>query len=177
VIEDVAPFAVQAGDVECLGARQRVFLADGEQQLDADRRSLDRATPGDLEQYGDRGLVVGAEDRVARALPAAVDHDRLDRAVLGHGVEMRAEQDRALRASCDPCEQVPALRAGLLRRAVLLDIDPHRREVAGDRLRAGMLRAERARDGTQARERLVQSPALDLGSGAHARQSDGVGVS
>ena len=49
---------------------------------------------GGDEHHRDRGLVVGAEDRVVGVLPAVVDDDRLDRDVaVRDGVEVGAEQD------------------------------------------------------------------------------------
>ena len=80
------------GRVEGLGAGQRVLLLDGEQQLEAERGALDGRAADELEEDGDRGLVVGAEDRVVRVLPAAVDEHGLDRAGHGDRVEVRAEQ-------------------------------------------------------------------------------------
>ena len=132
--------------------------------------STARATR-DLEHDRDGGLVVGAEDRVARAHPGAVVDDGLDRVGLGHGVEVCAEQDRAVAAAGDAREQVAALGAGLRGGAVLLDAHAHAAQVVRDGLRAGALGAERARDRAQPGERLVQAAALDVGGGAHGRCS------
>ena len=84
-----------------------------------DGRALDRGPVGQREQHRHGGLVVGAEDRVARALPAAVDQHRLDDALVRDGVHVRAEHHGALRAAGDARQQVAALGAGLGGRAVL----------------------------------------------------------
>src|SRR5204862_223806 len=81
VVEHVAEVGPQLTDVERLGARQRVLLGDREQQLDADRRALDRDPVRQREHHRDRGLVVGAEDRLVAVGPAALLADRLDRDV------------------------------------------------------------------------------------------------
>ncbi len=167
VIEDVAPLAAQRRDVERLRAEQADLLADGEQQLEVDRRALDGAAARDLEDDRDGGLVVGAEDRVAGADPRTVVEHRLDRPGLGDGVEVRAQQDRALALAGDAREQVAALRAGLFGGAVLLDVEAHRPQLARDRLRARALVTERARDRAQPRERLVQAAALGFGGWTH----------
>jgi len=60
VVEHVPERAAQEGDVEGLGADQRVLLPHGEQQLEADRRRLGPQPPRDREHHRDRRLVVGA---------------------------------------------------------------------------------------------------------------------
>ena len=52
---------------------------DREQQLEPDGRPSRATRPATAEQHGHGGLVVGAEDRVAGALPPAVDEHGLDR--------------------------------------------------------------------------------------------------
>ena len=59
---------------------------------------------------------------VVRVLPATVDHDRLDLAVDLDGVEVRAQQHRALGAAADAREQVAV--------GVRLDVQPDALELA-----------------------------------------------
>ena len=170
VIEDEAELGAQAPHVEGLGARQRVLLADREEQLDADRRALDHGAPRQRHEHRDGGLVVGTQDRVARALPAAVHQHGLDRAVVRDGVEVRAQEDDALAsggAGRDTREQVPALGAGGLRGVVLLDVEAQLPKLARHALGHRALPPEGRRDRAQLRERLVQPPALDLGGAPH----------
>ena len=74
----------------------------------ADRRALDARAPARSQQHGDRRLVVGAEDRVARALPPAVDEHRLDAAPSGtvsrcaHSRTERSARPGRARAGCPP---------------------------------------------------------------------------
>ena len=156
VVEDVAEVGLQLRGVELLGALQRVLLAGGEEQLEPDRRALDAAAPRQLEHDRDRGLVVGAEDAVVGVLPAAVDDHGVDRdAAVVDGVEVRAEQDRALAAAGEAREQV----AG----GVLLCLDPHPAQLRLDALGALALVPERARDAAERGEGLVQPRALGVG--------------
>jgi hypothetical protein len=146
VVEDVAEVRPQPADVDLLGTGQRVLLGDREQQLERDGRALDAAAPRQLEQHGHRRLVVGAEDGVVGVLPAAVDEDGLDRSGVVDRVEMGAEQQRPVRAPADAGEQVAGLCAGGSGGFVLLDLDAHRTQPGGDRVRARPLVPERARD-------------------------------
>ena len=81
VVEDVA----EARTRSCAASKafapgQRPLLADGEQRARAPTGEPSTATRwASASSCGDRGLVVGAEDRVPGALPAAVDEHRLDR--------------------------------------------------------------------------------------------------
>jgi hypothetical protein len=117
-----SPIGAQRRRVEDARTVETVLLADREDQLHADRRALDRCAMGERQQHRHRGLVVGAEDRVARALPAAIDEHGLDDALVGHGVQVRAEHHRAFAAARDAREQVAAVRARLGGCVVLGDL-------------------------------------------------------
>ena len=54
--------------IERVGAAQPLLLGDGEDQLDPDRAWRLGEPGAELHQDGDRGLVVGAEDRRRRPL-------------------------------------------------------------------------------------------------------------
>ena len=168
VVVHVAELRAQPGDVERLGARQAVLLGDGEQQLDAHGRALDRRAVREREQNRHGRLVVGAQDRLARALPGAVDQHRLDRALVRDGVEVGAQQHRALGAAGKPRQEVAAIAADLGRRVVLLDLEPERAQLRGDPVGDGALVAVLAGDGAQLGERVVQPAELDLRGGPHA---------
>ncbi len=64
VVEHVAELARRRRCVERARAGQRDLLADGEQQLEVDRRACAAHVAREREQHGDGGLVVGAEDRL-----------------------------------------------------------------------------------------------------------------
>ena len=74
---------------------------------------------GEGQEHRHRGLVVGTEDRVAGALRAPVDEDRLDDALVGHRVHVRTQHHRAFGAPREARQQVAALRTGLGGRIVL----------------------------------------------------------
>jgi hypothetical protein len=172
VVEDVAERRAQRRRVERLGAGQRVLLADREQQLDADRQAVDHGAPRERQQDRHRGLVVGAQDGVACALPAVVHEHGLDDAVVRHGVEVGAEQHRAAGVAAGQArEEVARLRTRLGGRAVLGHLEPQRAQLAGDVVGDRALAPERAGDRAQRRERLVEPPALDLRGGPHSRAS------
>jgi hypothetical protein len=171
MVEDEAERRAQDRGVERLGALQAGLLADGEQELDAHRRALDRRSVRERQQHCHRRLVVGAEDRVARALPAAVDQHRLDDAVVGHRVQVRAEHHPAIAAPRDPRQQVAALRDAVVRRVVLADLEAERPEVVGDAIGDRALVAPRARDRAELGEQVVQPAALDLRRWPHPRRA------
>ena len=163
VVEDIAERAAQPGGVELLGAAQRRLLPHREQQLEAHGRPLHRRASSGGQQDRDGRLVVGTEDRLARADPATVDAHRLDSAVVGHGVEVRAEQDRSIGvAPGDPREQV----AGL----VGLDVQPHPPQLVAHAHRDRRLLAGDRADAAQLGELVVQPTAFDVSCGPHLRQ-------
>ncbi len=114
-----------------------------EQELDARvRPPLLHDPPRRLDHHGQRRLVVGAEDRPARVADDAVlAHDRLELAVEGDGVEVRAQEDRhaPVGAPGQPAEDVARGRADRRAGAVLVPLEPHRVELARDPVRDGPL--------------------------------------
>ena len=154
VVEHVAELRAQLRRVEALGAQQADLLGDGEEQLEADRRALDRAAAGDREDHRHRGLVVRAEDAGVRVLPAVVDQHGVDRRLRRHRVQVRAQQHGPLRAPADARQQVARL--------VALDLEPHPAQLGGDALGARRLLPRRARDAAEVREELALPGLLRL---------------
>ena len=66
VVEHVAVRRAQRPEVELLGAAQAVLLGHGEHELQPGRARGRGVARGELDQNGDRRLVVGPEDRLAR---------------------------------------------------------------------------------------------------------------
>src|SRR5205814_4742978 len=105
---DVADLGVQALMVERRRAEESDLLFRSEEELDAAvRAALGERTPGPFEHRRDGGLVVRAEDGAARVAHDTVLDHRLERPLRGHGVEVRAEEDRsaAVAARLDPAVQ------------------------------------------------------------------------
>ena len=115
VVEDVAEPAAQRASVERLGARERVLLADGEQQLDADRRALDRGARARARAGPRRRPCCRRRGSSSSALSQPPSTQTGSTApVVRDGVEVRAEQDAVRSArGRDAREQVAALGAGL----------------------------------------------------------------
>ncbi len=113
--------------------------------------------PRRLDHHGERGLVVGTEDRAA-CVPhdAVLVHDGLEVAGKGHGVEMRTEEDRrALVApSRNPAEHVSGGRADRGPRVVLVPFQADRGQLAGDPVGDGALLSRRARDRAEVEEQV-----------------------
>ena len=139
-----------------LAPSQRQLLAGGEEQLDPDRGGRSATSRrGRREDHGDGRLVVGAEDRlVGVAQRRRPRWTTLTGAGERHGVEVRAEQDRAarppgpsIRASRLP-ESEPVCGAA----AVLLDLEPERAQLGGHGVGHGALAPRRALDLAQADE-------------------------
>ena len=132
----------------------------------AARRAVHQAL-GELEHHRDRGLVVGAEDRRVRVLPAAIDDHRLDRRGRRHGVQVRTQQDAVRAATPDAGQQVAGVGASGATGVVLVGLEPDPRQLAGDPVGARTLVTRRALDPAQGRERLVQPLALGLAGPPH----------
>ena len=171
VVEDEAEVAAQARGVERARAGERDLLADGEQQLDVDRRTLAAHVARERQHHGDRGLVVGAEDAVVRVLPAVSSSTGSTGARSGtvsrcaHSSSERpfgALLRGARPVRGDEREQVAAVRARDQPRVVLVDLDAERAQLRDHALRAGALVARRALDPAQLGERPVQVAALEL---------------
>jgi hypothetical protein len=88
VVEDEPERRAESRDVELLRPPQAVLLRDGEYELQTDRSGIAHMPGGELHQHRHRGLVVGAEDRVALASKDTVLHDDLDRSVVRDRVEV-----------------------------------------------------------------------------------------
>ena len=171
VVEDVAEVAAQAADVERLGARERVLLRDGEDELEAHRRAVGAGEAArDLQQHRDRRLVVGAEDAVVGVDPSAVDDQRVHRRAGHHRVQVRAQQQRSLGRALDAREQVAALCPRRRRRIVLGHRDAQRLQLRAHVPAQAPLAAEGALDPAQRREGVVEAAALEL-AGPQARGS------
>ena len=135
VVEDKAEVGAQARLVERLGALQSLLLAGGEQDLDTGRGlALTHDPAHGAHDRRDRGLVVGAEDRLVAVREQAVLAHHLHRAVERHGVHVRAEEDRrsALRAPRSARQQV----AG----RVLLHLEPEPAQILGQGVRRSRAR-------------------------------------
>src|SRR5947209_7620669 len=169
MVEHVAKTAQQQLAIEGLGAAERHFLADREQQLEPDLWRIRRAghAPGKLEHHRDRGLVVSAEDRSVRVLPSAVNQRRLHRRFERHRVEMGAQQNALGTATGDAGKQISCVGADLRAGAVLLGSDPHPIELADNPVSALALVPRGALDPAQRLERLSQLLAFGLGAASH----------
>ena len=102
-----------------------------------------------LEHRGDRGLVVGAEDRAAGVAHDAVFGHRLERSLGWNRVQVRAEEDRrpaAVPVRPDAAVEVAHVRADGRAGVVLVDGQAEVPQIARDRVRNGTLLARRARD-------------------------------
>ena len=94
-------------------------------------------------------LLSAPEDRAAAVADDAVlADDGLERPLRGHGVEMRAEEDRrpAWDAARQAAEQVPDRRADRRPAVVLDDVEPERAQLLDDAVGDRALLARRARD-------------------------------
>jgi hypothetical protein len=92
---------------------------------------------GELDQHRHRGLVVGAENRLAAAPVDAVLLDHFDPALVGDGVQVTEEREPALAPSRDPRDQVPGPGPGSAGGAVLArlhsELSQLREDGVGDR--------------------------------------------
>src|SRR4029450_9451933 len=80
-----------------------------------------------LEHHGDRGFVVGTEDRAARVPGDAALDDRLEAPVEWDRVRVRAEEDRRAALTGSREAAVEVSRAGADARACLRRTPPHAR--------------------------------------------------
>ena len=165
VVERIPERRPQRAEVELGGAAQALLLGNREDQLESDRSRPGREAGGELDQDRDRGLVVGAEDRLATTAIHAVGELDLDPPRLGHGVEVGAEHHPPVPRPRDARDQVARSRAGRLRRVVLDDVDAVRAQLAEYGVRHRPLRAGRARDLAESHE-AFEEPILAHGQEA-----------
>jgi hypothetical protein len=118
---------------------------------------------GELDEDGDGGLVVGAEDRLPPAAVDAVGELDLDRVLLGDGVQMGEEGHPPALATRNPRDQVARPGAGGRRGAILDHLDAERAQLGRDVIGDRPLLACRARDLAQPHEAIEQ--ALVVGHG------------
>ena len=135
---------MKRADIEGVGTKQPRLLSDGEAEFEADSSAFNCGAPRKLEQHCDRGLVVGAEDRVSLALPAAINDHGNHRPFVWNGVKVRAEEHRLRRVRTDPRQQVAALSADSRGRAILLYLYPNLLQFAAHVGGHRALRARRA---------------------------------
>src|SRR5205807_5949088 len=96
----------------------------GEHEVGSNRRGRGRVPARDPEDRRDRGLVVGAEDRLVPVREHPVALLDLDRARERHRVHVRADYDRArAHGAVDPRHNVAGVRARLGGARVLLRIE------------------------------------------------------
>ena len=170
VVEHEAERRAQRPEVELLRSPQPVLLGDREHELEPDRRPGSAAwRAASSTSTVDRGLVVGAEDRLAAAAKdALVEHD-LDRAVVRDRVEVGRRTSPTRRARPGPgrsgCRRPraparprrpppPRRRARAARRAPRRPPPAPRRSGSGSR-RAG--RSDRAFAGRRPRPKAMRS--------------------
>ena len=169
VVVDVAERRAQARDVEGLRAGERVLLADGEEQLDADRQTLDRRRGGRAPAgrrpppcCRRRGSCRRRSPSRRRRGPARSGR-RAGRCpgarTAGRGARPSAPGMRASRLPHSPPIASPAPSSSTS--------SPSPRSSAGHVVGDGPLAPRRAGDRAQRGERLVEPPALDLRGGPH----------
>jgi hypothetical protein len=179
VVEHAAELRLQPARVEGLGARERVLLAGGEEELDAHRGALGGQPAGGGEDRGDGGLVVGAQDRLVAVGEHAVLLGHLDGAGERDRVEVGAEQDRAaVGRALYAGKQVAGVRAGLGCGVVLLDGEAEALQLLAHGIGHGALVLGRALDLTEAHEVVAQVLALGgrgalEGADGHAPEATG----
>jgi hypothetical protein len=106
-----------------------------------------------LEHHGDRRLVVRAQDRPRRVANDTVRHDRLDRPLRRHSVEVRAQENRrSLGRGLDPGEDVPHGRPDPRPGVVLARLETELAQVLEHPVGDRPLLSGRARDRGQLRE-------------------------
>ena len=130
VVEDVAERRPERRDVELASAAKPLLLGDGEHQLEPARRLLGPRVRRQLHQDRDRRLVVGAQDRLARAAKDAIGQDHLDRLRVRDRVHVGEERDPRLRAPGNAADQVAGVRVGPLGRVVLFHLEAEALEAA-----------------------------------------------
>jgi hypothetical protein len=160
LVVHVADAGVELAGVERARSEEADLLLGREEQLDARvGASVLEDPPRRLEHHRDGGLVVRPEDR-ARGVaddPVLAD-DRLDRPLGGHGVEVRAEEDRrpgAVRAG-QPAEHVARARPDAPAGVVLRGLEAERLEVGEHAVGDRPLRAGRARDRAELQEEVEE---------------------
>ena len=113
VVEDVADLGAAACSMsKALAPRSPCSSATVRSELDPDRRRLLHPAPHQLHEDRHRGLVVGAEDRVAGAAEDPFVVDDLDPTLVRDGVHVRAEHHVLVALPRHPRQQVSRPRFG-----------------------------------------------------------------
>jgi hypothetical protein len=118
-------------EIQRLRPPQAILLGDREHELDPDRRRVARVARGQLDQHSDRGLVIGAQDRLSAAAVDAVLEHHLDPSALGDGVQVRAHHHPLVGAARDPGHEIPRAGSRRLRCSVLGDRHTELPQLAG----------------------------------------------
>ena len=154
---------------------QRDLLADGEEQLHAGSGRVREASRSASDQHrGHRDFVVGTEDRLPRALPRTLAHDRLDRTgerercrgarSSSSAVPRRSPGMRASRLPVSPPSAAPAPSSSTSR--------PQRVQCARSRRpRTARSRREGLAIAAELREGVVEASALGLAGARHGRSA------
>ena len=113
-----------------------------------------------LEHRDDRGLVVGAEDRVGGVSHDAVlPHDRFDSGLRGHRVRVRAQEDRGTSVAVrrrDAAVHVARVAFQAGGSVVLVPLEPEPCQVRRHAIRDRALAAGRARQRAELEEQVDQ---------------------